>query len=157
MNKNVVIIHTDEQVYSFLGCMGNKQVKTPNIDALAEEGMLFTNSYACNGVCVPSRACLVTGRYPIATGVSCNEQSLNPTELTIGRIMSDGDYKTGYFGKTHYGINDNEVRKDGWDSTFLWHKEYNEYLQANGINVKYPEKQEIRSKDIRHWNIGKSN
>jgi arylsulfatase A-like enzyme len=156
-NKNVLIIHTDEHVYSFLGCMGNKQVKTPNIDSLANEGFLFTNSYSCNGVCVPSRASLMTGRYPIATGVGCNEQKLSPHEITMGRIFKSAGYSTGYFGKTHYGLSNEDVRKDGWDTTFLWQEEYNEFLKKNNVNVHYPEKQEIRRDDIRYWNIGSSN
>ena len=155
--KNVVIIHTDEHVWNFLGCMGNKEVKTPNIDSLAENGIIFRRSYACNGVCVPSRTSLITGRYPIAHGVTSNNHRLSSVEPMMGKIFFTAGYRTGYFGKTHYGRNDSHMSEDGWSDSFIWHKQYNEYLRENGINIKYPEGNEIRRPDIRYWAIGSSN
>lgn len=157
MKKNVVLIHTDEHVWTFLGCMGNDEVKTPNIDALAASAMLFDTSYACNGVCVPSRACLLTGRYPIAHGISSNVQKLPDSEQIMGQYFSKEGYRTGYFGKTHYGGHDDDMKGDGWQESFIWKKEYNDYLKANNIDAHYPEGAEIRSPDMRYWNVGTSN
>jgi uncharacterized sulfatase len=69
---NVIIIYCDDLGYGDLGCYGNKAIRTPNIDALARDGIMFTNYYACNAVCAPSRAGLLTGRYPLRTGIIGN-------------------------------------------------------------------------------------
>ncbi|MFA7230032.1 MAG: sulfatase-like hydrolase/transferase [Victivallaceae bacterium] len=157
IKRNVVIIHTDEQVWTFLGCMGNEEIQTPNIDELAAAGMLFNTSYACSGVCVPSRACLLTGRYPIAHGITCNVQTLPDSEKTMGHYFSAAGYRTGYFGKTHYGGHDNDMPLDGWTDSFIWQKQYNDYLRKNGIDIRYPEGREIKHPEMRYWNVGSSN
>ncbi|MDD4098882.1 MAG: sulfatase-like hydrolase/transferase [Lentisphaeria bacterium] len=153
---SVVIIQTDEHVWNFLGCMGNQEVKTPNLDRLAGRGMLFQRSYACSGVCVPSRACFHTGRYPIAHGVTCNTHALPPRERTMGKIFGQAGYHTGYFGKTHFGRPDQAMTTEGWHSTFLWHQPYNDYLRRHQVDATYPEHQEIRHPEMRYWDIGRS-
>ena len=153
---NVVIIQTDEQVWNFLGCMGNREVKTPCLDRLAATGMRFQHSYACSGVCVPSRACFHTGRYPIAHGVTCNNHSLSPRELTMGKIFANAGYRTGYFGKTHFGRPDQAMPEDGWQRTFLWHQQYNDYLHVHGVTTSYPEHKEIKHPEMRYWDVGRS-
>jgi arylsulfatase len=155
--KNVVLIHTDEHVWTFLGCMGNNEVKTPNIDALASSGITFDTSYACSGSCVPSRACLLTGRYPIAHGIGSNAQSLPDSERTMGQYFSSAGYRTAYFGKTHYGNHEDDMEKDDWQESFIWHQEYNDYLKENNIDVHYPEGSEIKHPEVRYWNFGTSN
>jgi arylsulfatase len=154
--KNVVLIHTDEHVWTFLGCMGNNEVKTPNIDALAATGIIFDTSYACNGVCMPSRACLLTGRYPTGHGITSNAQNLPDSEKIMGQYFSSAGYSTGYFGKTHYGRYD-DMQGDGWQESFIWHEEYNAYLKENNIDIHYPERSDIRHPEVRYWNIGTSN
>jgi len=67
---NIVVIFTDDMGYGDLGCYGSKAIKTPNIDNLANEGMRFTDFYSCSAICSPSRAGLLTGRYPHRTGVT---------------------------------------------------------------------------------------
>jgi len=154
--RNILVLHTDEHVLSFLGIMGNRQVRTPNIDALANDGgMTFDNAYTCNGVCVPSRCTLMTGRHPVAHGVVQNSMPLPRNEQTLGEIFSDAGYATGYFGKTHFGRNDDDMTGEGWQESFIWHKQYNEYLAAHGVKVHYPEGLEIDSK-LRYWKIGTS-
>ena len=66
---NVIIILTDDQGFGDLGCMGSQDLKTPHIDALAEKGVLFSSMYSASPVCSPSRAALLTGRYPGNAGV----------------------------------------------------------------------------------------
>ncbi|QBD78176.1 hypothetical protein EPA93_20110 [Ktedonosporobacter rubrisoli] len=75
-SPNVVIIHTDQQRYDSLGCTGNDQAITPHIDSLAREGVLFKRHIAASTVCMPSRASLLTGRYPLASGVPTNGVAL---------------------------------------------------------------------------------
>ncbi len=154
---NVVILHTDEHVWTFLGCMGNQEIKTPNIDALAASGMTLDTSYACNGVCVPSRACLMTGRYPVGHGINCNVQNLPDSERTMGHYFSAAGYRTGYFGKTHYGGHDDDMARDGWQESFIWLDQYNTYLRSKGLNIRYPEGREIKNPEMRFWNVGTSN
>jgi arylsulfatase A len=69
---NVVIILCDDLGYGDLGVYGSKAISTPNIDRLAQGGIRFTNFYSCNGICAPSRAGLLTGRYPLRSGVIGN-------------------------------------------------------------------------------------
>ena len=66
---NVIIIMTDDQGYGDLSCMGATDFKTPNIDAVAENGIRFSSMYSASPVCSPSRASLLTGRYPANAGV----------------------------------------------------------------------------------------
>ena len=69
---NLVIIYCDDLGYGDLGCYGSRAIRTPNIDKMAEEGVRFTDYYSCNGICAPSRAGLLTGRYPYRSGVIGN-------------------------------------------------------------------------------------
>ena len=64
--KNVLIIMTDQLRRDVLGCYGGKEVETPYIDSLAEEGILLENCYTPSAVCTPSRGCFITGRFPMA-------------------------------------------------------------------------------------------
>jgi uncharacterized sulfatase len=82
---NVVLIYCDDMGYGDLGCYGNTVIRTPNIDRLAEQGMRFTEYYACSAVCAPSRAGLLTGRYPLRTGVIGNTY---PEDEPVGRRMA---------------------------------------------------------------------
>ncbi len=90
---NVIIIFTDDQGYGDLGCYGSKSVKTPNLDRLARQGMRFTDSYASNALCTPSRAGLLTGRYPQRTGLDWiirPEPTLKSRLITkFGQMLSD--------------------------------------------------------------------
>ncbi len=82
---NVVLIYCDDLGYGDIGCFGNTVIRTPNIDSLAVEGTRFTEYYACNAVCAPSRAGLLTGRYPIRTGIIGNTY---PEDEPVGRRMA---------------------------------------------------------------------
>lgn len=82
---NVVLIYCDDLGYGDIGCFGNTVIRTPHIDSLAADGTRFTEYYACNAVCAPSRAGLLTGRYPIRTGIIGNTY---PKDEPIGRRMA---------------------------------------------------------------------
>src|SRR5262245_59125812 len=66
---NIVIILADDLGYGDLGCYGSPTIRTPNLDRMAAEGLRFTDFYSAGEVCSPSRAALLTGRYPIRTGM----------------------------------------------------------------------------------------
>ena len=65
---NIVVVLADDLGYGDLGCYGSRAIATPHVDRLAREGVRMTDYYACNGICAPSRAGLLTGRYPHRTG-----------------------------------------------------------------------------------------
>ena len=115
---NIVFIFADEMRYSAMGCMGNSDVKTPNLDRLAEEGMLFTNALSSGPVCTPYRAQLLTGRYSHSTGVIRNDIRLPANEITIAEAFKEQGYATGYIGKWHLDAGRKEPkgtdRRDGF-------------------------------------------
>ena len=154
--RNILFIHCDAMVRNSLSVAGNEKIHTPNIDSLAGDGTMFTNAFTCNGVCVPSRCSLITGRYPIGHGVVCNYNRLTATEITMPKLLKEHGYCTGYFGKTHLGGDDKDMPGQGWGESFLWQEEYNDYLSSQGVDIRYPEGDEIRRADVRYWNIGTS-
>jgi arylsulfatase A-like enzyme len=153
-HRNILILHTDAQMHDWLGAAGHPDVQTPHLDQLAREGVRFAHAQACSGVCKPSRASLMTGRYPVGTGVTCLPQTLPASEMTMGRYFAAAGYDNGYFGKTHYGVEDAQMAADGW-GTYFGVKQYNQYLAETGVNLRYPEK-EVKQKRARFWNLGQS-
>jgi arylsulfatase A-like enzyme len=100
---NFIVFLADDLGCHDIGAWGATDLKTPNIDALAASGVRFTNWYAAAPVCAPSRAALLTGRYPIRAGVPGNGQPLKPSEQTIASLVKPAGYSTGIFGKWHLG------------------------------------------------------
>jgi arylsulfatase A len=104
---NVVLILTDDQGYGDIGCHGNPIVQTPRLDQLAAESTEFTRFYV-NPVCTPTRASLMTGRYPCRTGateVNQGRSLLRADEVTLPEMLKSSGYATGIFGKWHLGDN----------------------------------------------------
>lgn len=104
---NIVIIFCDDLGYGDLGCYGGT-LSTPNIDRMAREGLRFTNCISANPVCSPSRAALLTGRYPTRAGVPrvlfpYDEKGMPLEEVTLANILKDKGYKTACVGKWHLG------------------------------------------------------
>ena len=104
---NVLLIVADDLGYGELGCQGNAQIPTPHIDALARSGVRFTDGYVAAPVCGPSRAALLTGRYPQRFGFEFNLGAsgggLALRERTLADLLKAGGYATGMFGKWHLG------------------------------------------------------
>ncbi len=114
---NVIIIMTDDQGYGDLSCMGATDFQTPNIDALAADGIRFSSMYSASPVCSPSRASLLTGRYPANAGVRAilaghrRASGLTPEVPTIATALGKLGYSTGISGKWHLGLKE-ECRPD---------------------------------------------
>jgi len=98
---NLLIIETDEHHFNTLGCYGGTIVGTPNIDWLAKQGARCERFYATTPVCSPSRAALVSGRYPHNTPVETNNIPLDDGVVTFAEILRRQGYATGYAGKWH--------------------------------------------------------
>ena len=99
---NFIIIFTDDQGYQDLGCFGSPNIKTPNLDKMADEGMKLTDFYA-QTVCGPSRAALMTGCYPMRNARNDNgvvpHPKLSLSEITIAEVLKPVGYATGMIGK----------------------------------------------------------
>ena len=99
---NVLFIFADQFRNCSLGCIGeDKDIRTPNFDRLASQGMLFTDAISGYPVCTPYRAMLMTGRYGTSTGMVSNEIELPKSEVTIAESFKQQGYKTGFIGKWH--------------------------------------------------------
>lgn len=113
---NVVLIMTDNHGAWTLGCYGNPDIRTPHIDRMAEEGMLFTRAFASNAVCSPTRATYLTGLIPSQHGVHCflrrSPVQIGPDAYntlrefrTLPKSLADAGYECGLVGKWHLGAN----------------------------------------------------
>jgi arylsulfatase A-like enzyme len=101
---NILLILADDLGYGDLGCYGQKQIATPNIDRLASEGMRFTQAYAGSTVCAPSRCCLMTGMHTGHATVRSNASGpIGPKDLTVTEILKRQGYNTALFGKWSLG------------------------------------------------------
>ena len=98
---NVLIITTDQQRVDAVSAVGNKWVKTPNIDSIAANGVYFTNSYSPYPLCSPSRASLHTSRMPHEIGVDHNSMAIDSEIPLSGQVFRNAGYDTGYAGKWH--------------------------------------------------------
>ena len=109
-NPNIIYILADDLGYGDLSCMGQKKFKTPNIDSLAKEGMIFTQHYSGSTVCAPSRCALLTGKHTGHTFVRGNaevmpegQSSMPDSTFTMAHMLQKAGYTTALFGKWGLG------------------------------------------------------
>ena len=120
---NILFVFADQMRNCNLGCMGNPDVKTPNMDKLTSQGMLFSNATSGFPLCSPYRAMLLTSRYPLSTGVITNNIKLADSEVTIAKALKEKGYKTGYIGKWHLDGNTPADPNDGRQGFDYWQSE----------------------------------
>ena len=135
---NIILIMADDLGYAGLGCYGQTLIRTPRIDQMAREGMRFTDFYAANTVCVPSRYGLITGQHPGHAAIRDNypphvdidldngggymrnhpDWAWPPKVKTLGRVLKDAGYRAGQFGKLEAGIPmaAGKMTEHGWDT-----------------------------------------
>ncbi len=146
---NIIFIMADDLGYGHLGCYGQKHIKTPCVDKMADEGMLFTQFYSGSTVCAPSRSVLITGQHSGHTTVRSNKSigrervPLRKEDVTVAEVLKEAGYRTGGFGK--WGIGEAGTsgvpNKQGFDEWFGYlnqrraHTYYPDYLWHN--NRKY--------------------
>ncbi len=142
---NIVYIMSDELAYFELGHMGNPYLKTPNIDAMAKEGLRFTNALAAAPVCGPLRGSLMTGKHQGHCSVRANDggTALRAEDVTIAEVLKQKDYATGGYGKWGAGGRDSTgvPEKHGFDDFFGYydqvhaHSFFPPYLIRNSEEV----------------------
>jgi arylsulfatase A-like enzyme len=168
---NIVFILADDLGYGDLGCYGQEQIHTPNVDKLAAEGMRFTDAYAGSTVCAPSRCTLMTGKHTGHTSIRGNVagSKLSVTaDVTVAELMKKAGYSTACIGKWGLGEagTDAVPNKRGFDSyygylnqvhahnswpTFLWRNEEKEKL-ANEVPNETPLGAGVASKKVQFSN-----
>jgi len=129
---NILLIFSDQQQRYALGCMGNPNVVTPNLDALAARGMLFRQCYSNDPVCGPFRGTLMTGQYTSRCGVQENGQPLPKHGTTLADAFNAGGYQTCFVGKWHLGGIGNVPivkRLQGGFQRFLAYQCYNDFRE----------------------------
>jgi arylsulfatase A-like enzyme len=152
---NIIYIMADDLGYGDLGCYGQKQVKTPTLDRLAEQGTKFTQFYAGCTVCAPTRSVVMTGQHTGHTWIRGNSSGLKkddpqgrvplrPEDVTVAEVLKKAGYATGIVGK--WGLGEPETtgvpNRQGFDFWFGYlnqrhaHTYYPEYLWRN--QIKYP-------------------
>lgn len=102
---NIIFIMSDDHAYQAISAYDNRLIKTPHIDRLADEGMLFTNACVTNSICAPSRATILTGKHNHINGKIDNHFPFDTTQITFPQIFQNNGYKTSMFGKLHFGNN----------------------------------------------------
>lgn len=136
--RKIIFIMTDSTRFDMIGCCGNKDMITPNLDKLASEGVRFDRAYTCQPVCGPARSAIFTGLYPHTNGSWGNSMPLYANVKTIGQRMRDNGIQTAYIGKWHLDGSDyfgNGICPDGWNEDY-WY-DMRRYIYEMEIEERY--------------------
>ena len=118
---NIILIMADDQGWGDVGYNGHPHLKTPNLDAMAQNGAVFKRFYSAGSVCSPTRASVMTGRHPARMGIcSANCGHVKAQEITLAEMVKEKGYRTGHFGKWHLGT----LTRDILDANRGGKKEY---------------------------------
>ena len=124
--RNVVFIIGDDHSTEVIGAYGNKIVKTPNLDRMAQRGVLFSHAYVNSPVCSPSRQSIITGKYPHASGVSLLSTPFPEEQISIADYLTPLGFRTAVIGKNHFNIDSNH----GFEQK-IQKKDYLEFIKAH--------------------------
>lgn len=102
---NILFIMSDDHGYQAISAYGSDLIRTPNIDRLAEQGMMFTNACVTNSICAPSRATILTGKHTHIHGKIDNLMPFDTSQVTFPQLFQKAGYQTAMFGKLHFGNN----------------------------------------------------
>lgn len=110
-NPNIILIMCDDLGWGDTGFNGNEIIQTPNLDAMAEKGIIFNRFYSASAVCSPTRGSCLTGRNPYRYGIpTANSGKLKTEEITLPELLKEKGYATGHFGKWHLGTLTTKVK-----------------------------------------------
>ena len=102
---NILFIMSDDHAYQAISAYSDKLIETPNIDRIANEGILFTNACVTNSICAPSRATILTGKHSHINGKIDNRIPFDTTQITFPQLFQNAGYETAMYGKLHFGNN----------------------------------------------------
>ena len=152
MKPNILFIFADQHRHNIMGCAGHPIAQTPHLDAIADEGVRFTKTWCQSPICQPSRASVITGRYPHELDVISNDGGFNPDWPTVMKQLQGAGYETATIGKTHYhesyqppkdGGKIDMRSQEGFVQSFGWDyvlEEYDKYLHASSrLTTPYTE------------------
>ena len=158
---NILIIHADQHRIDCIGAYENKDVLTPNIDILVEEGVLYQNSYSSLPVCTPSRYSLLSGMYVNQHKGWTNHSTLNPDIETLPDILKNAGYKTKAIGKMHFAptyldVGFEEMILAEQDGPGRWDDDYHRDLMNNNlvdkIDLEDQRKEYRKNAPEQYWN-----
>jgi arylsulfatase A-like enzyme len=132
---NIIFIMTDDHASHALSCYGSKINETPNLDRLANEGMLFNNSFCTNSICAPCRAVILTGKYSHINGVTDNRQKFDGSQQTFPKLLQMAGYETAIIGKWH--LKTDPTGFDYWNVLPGQGTYYNPVMREMGERKKY--------------------
>lgn len=124
--QNVIVIVGDDHATGVLGSLGNRIIRTPNLDRLSTEGILFTNAFANSPLCSASRQSLLTGKYPHAAGVTLLTTSFPEEQITLADHLKQYGFKSAIIGKNHF----NNTQNHGFDVK-VERKDYFSFLEEH--------------------------
>ena len=136
---NIILVMADDQGWGDTSYNGHPIVKTPNLDEMANDGLVFNRFYAAAPVCSPTRGSVLTGRHPIRIKITNHGRYMRPQESTLAEELRDAGYVTGMFGKWHVGSAQKDSPVNPGNSGFdewvigLNFFDNNPYLSRNGI------------------------
>jgi len=141
---NILFVFADQLRSQELSCYGGVNIKTPNLDRLAEEGLMMTNAISTYPICTPFRGMLLTGLYPLHSGISNNDHPLNPNLPSFAKACKEEGYNTAYIGKWHldgmgrttYIPPQRRLGYDFWQALECTHDYFNSLYYDN--NAKEP-------------------
>jgi len=110
---NILFIMSDDHAYQAISAYDDRLIQTPNIDRIADEGILFTNACVTNSICAPSRAVILTGKHSHLNGKIDNHAKFDTTQVTFPQLFQKAGYQTAMYGKLHFGNNPKGV-DDFW-------------------------------------------
>ena len=102
---NIIFIMSDDHAYQAISAYQDNLIATPNIDRIAQQGMLFNNACVTNSICAPSRATILTGKHTHLNGKIDNRMPFDTTNITFPLLFQQAGYETAMFGKLHFGNN----------------------------------------------------
>jgi uncharacterized sulfatase len=144
-NLNLIIMVPDDHARRAMGAYGDRQVITPNLDLLAEQGVRFDNAYAAAPVCSPSRAAMLSGQYPSQVGVSdffmlndnYSKEGMDQNATLWPQILQDNGYTTGLIGKWHLGeLDEYQPQNRGFDYFVHYNQDLTPFDPVLNVNGK---------------------
>lgn len=154
-HPNFILIMTDTQGANMVGAYGHPELRTPNIDRLAAEGVRFERAYTTCPLCTPARAALFSGMYAHTSGPWTNNLALGANIITMGQRFQDARYHTAYIGKWHLDGHDyfgTGICPSGWDARY-WYDGCNYLDELSGDEIRLWRRELNTLDDLRAHNI----